>query len=305
MKAHRSKVSSHLSNPAAAMNKAIALGAVALWLFSSGCAIHRSEATRTKSFQPFMGEQIDQVDVRSFLSSRVALLIRGNQLPALLNGSILVAERRGSFEAEMRRATAIDRRGYFLTSGELADEDTIYLILKSDTAEGIEQARALSCVEKARVVWSGKPSDGQPDLAILHVSKPLDHVFEWVTNTIVDDVVMAVGLSRSKTNFLGPEFMGGLGLSISKWEGKPSYKEVMHNVPLQNGDSGGPLVTRDGRLLGINCKGELKLYRFFVVPFYWEFLNYAVYPDLGWLSETIEMDAAARSIEHPKVSVKQ
>ena len=278
----------HVSNLDTAMNKCIVFAVATLLLLNSGCTIHRSEETRTNSFRPHIGQRIDQVEVQSFLSSRVALLLAGDQLPAFPTNDFTISPGK-DFEAQFGCATAIDRRGYFLTAAHLTKKDTIYLILKSDAAKD---------AERARVVWRGEPSKGQPDLAILYVPQPLDHVFEWMTNCYVGEPVMAVGLSRAKTNCLGPEFLGGKILQFSQRKGKPLHNDVIHNVPEQGGDTGGPLVTSDGRLIGINFGGELRVHLIFLVlPAWWNYSYFAVLPDLQWLSEIIEKDAATSSIE--------
>ena len=122
-----------MSSRTTTMNKYTVFAIASLMLLNSGCALRRSEATRTNSFRPHIGQQIDQVEVQSFLSSRVALLIAGDKLPAFPTNGFTISPGK-DFEAQLGCATAIDRRGYYLTAAHCAGKETIYLVFGSNAA---------------------------------------------------------------------------------------------------------------------------------------------------------------------------
>ena len=75
------------------------------------------------------------------------------------------------------------------------------------------------------------------------------------------------------------------------------YTVVSHSSPLRPGDSGGPLVLSDGRLLGINVSMKF--------DFQWSHLSFeferteAHRPDLAWLRNAIDADAALQAVSWP------
>src|SRR5580658_2089603 len=74
----------------------------------------------------------------------------------------------------------------------------------------------------------------------------------------------------------------------------PHYICSSHNAPLHPGDSGGPVVSTDGGLGGINADAVIGRPRW--LSFSVETLSSAAErPDLEWLRQLIEQDAAAQS----------
>ena len=184
-------------------------------------------------------------------------------------------------------AAAIDRRGYFLTAAHCVEKGHFWLaFLQGGKLE----------VNEARIVWRGEIKEKQPDLALLSVSIPIEQAFEWATDFTNGAPVMDVGFNLDrKSHVLKIQCMAGQILKITDEPTSiPSdYTVVYHDSPLRRGDSGGPLVMSDGRLLGINVRETL--------DFRWNHFSFrpahgeAHQPNLAWLRNIIEADAASQS----------
>jgi S1-C subfamily serine protease len=268
------------------MKRCLVPVAAILMLLNAGCAFQQSESTRASSFDPHAGRRIGEVDAETFLRSRVALLVSSDENPTnkWMAGDLHLPD--GS---NLGCAVAVDRRGYLLTAAHCLKHKFVYLILHD-----AQTTRAL----RARVVWPGSSRKGQPDLAILHVRRTLDHTFDWADEVHKDERVMAVGLSWTNQPgraLRGFELMGGRILDCSKLEEEEANLNVATDVPLQPGDSGGPLVDSEGHLVGINVQGT--------PPFVHAILPKRIFPMLTacpsrkWVEETIEEDVAKRPIE--------
>lgn len=260
---------------------------VVIWmLLNAGCAFQQSEATRSKSFAPHLGQHFGGVDARTFLKTRVALLVSCARNPTnngvtgdlhLPNGS------------NVGCAVAVDCRGYFLTAAHCITHKFIHLVVYDDKAVP---------VLRARVVWLGDSQKGQPDLAILHVQRALDNTFDWVDEVKKDEPVIAFGLAWTNTPSRIPggfELMGGKILDLTRLNSKECDFNVATDVPLQPGDSGGPLIDTKGHLLGINVEGT--------PPIVHAILPERVFPTLtlhprhAWLQNIIEEDVAKHPVE--------
>jgi S1-C subfamily serine protease len=193
-------------------------------------------------------------------------------------------------------ATAIDLRGYFLTAAHCVKKGPLWVAFLMDGSVK---------VQPARLVWRGDIAEQQPDLAILQVSTPLQQAFEWATEYTNGNSAVAVGLSLDKkSGVLKTQCMAGKLLNVSEKTNllAPSYTIVSHNVPLRRGDSGGPLVSTNGCLLGINVR--------WIQDFQWSHLslgpprNEADRPDLKWLQQIIDQDAALQSRSLPNKTLR-
>jgi S1-C subfamily serine protease len=184
-------------------------------------------------------------------------------------------------------ATAIDRRGYFLTAAHCVQKGPFLLVFFD---KGQTQARP------ARVVWRGDESKKQPDLALLQVPFPLQNVFEWTPTLTNGESIVATGINVSSGRLDIGQCMAGKILSLDAGSETvlPHYICISHDAPLHPGDSGGPLASTDGRLVGINSDAVLGRPRW--LSFSVETLSSdAERPDLEWLRQLIEQDTAAQS----------
>lgn len=252
-----------------------------LLLLCAGCTFHQfhqSESVRAKSVQPYANRKIGAVEIGDFLRSRVALLASSDAPSELqvTNGFVRIPP-----ESNLGCAVAIDPRGYYLTAAHCLAHAVIYLFVPVGKTVA---------VLPARIVWRGG-SHGQPDLAILHVPKTLEHTFDWAGEVQTDEAVMAVGLSWSKSKFSGFELVGGQILSCRKSKSEVGELLVVSDLPLQSGDSGGPLVDLDGYLIGINVQGTPP------VLGKWLLRSYAERPNQQRLEKLIEADVAAQRAE--------
>jgi S1-C subfamily serine protease len=260
-------------------------------LLNVGCQYRQSETIRASSFHEHIGRRIGQVDIEIFLRSRVAYLISSDQ--NLTNksgaGGMQIMD-----DSNYGCAAMIDRRGYFLTAAHCLRHRYVYLVFhESQTTRTF----------LARVVWQGDSKKGQPDLAILHVKRMLDHTFDWAAGVHQADPVIAVGLSWTNKPSLNLlvlklDLMGGRILDFNKLKDEAGDFNVATNVPLQSGDSGGPLVDAEGRLIGINVQGTPPLVHRLLPKRMFPML--AERPNQKWLMETIEEDAARQPHEATK-----
>ncbi len=257
-------------------------------LLNAGCQFRQSEATRAGSFAPYVGRPIGQVDAATYLESRVALLVSSEH-------DVATKWRAGDWHVPvgsgMGCATAVDSRGYYLTAGHCVGPKFIYLIIYDSYSRN-------GWALRARVVWQGESKKGQPDLAILHVQRTLDHTFDWADGVPKDGTVMAVGLAwtnRPSRNLRGLELMGGRILDDRKLKGKEGDSNVATDVPLQPGDSGGPLLDSEAHLIGINVAGTPPAVHVLLPKRFFPML--ATRPNRKWLQETIEADVASHPDE--------
>jgi hypothetical protein len=251
---------------------------------SGGCEHYNTPAIRDASFLPYAGAKVGQVSLREFLRARSALVFEGDQLSFGTNSRDFWIK--GTIFG-IGSAAAIDRRGYFLTAAHCVQKGP-FLLLFFD--KGQPQARP------ARVVWRGDDSKKQPDLALLQVPFPLQDVFEWTPTFTNGERIVAAGVNLLPDNVINRQYMAGkiLRLDTGSETVVPHYICISHDAPLHAGDSGGPLVSTDGRLVGINSDGVIgRLWwaSFSVGTVYSE----AERPDLEWLRQLIQQDAAAQS----------
>ena len=251
---------------------------------SGGCAHYNTPAIRDASFLPYASAKVGQVSLREFLRARSAVVFESDQLSFGTNSRHFWL--RGTVLG-MGSATAIDRRGYFLTAAHCVQKGP-FLLLFFD--KGQPQVRP------ARVVWRGDDSQKQPDLALLQVPFPLQDVFGWTPTFTNGERIVAAGVNVLPDHVMKSQCMAGkiLRLDTGSETVLPHYICISHDAPLGPGDSGGPLVSTDGRLVGINSDVVIGRPRW--LSFSVETLSSdAERPDLEWLSQLIQQDAAAQS----------
>jgi Trypsin-like peptidase domain len=265
-----------------------------LCLLSAGCVHYSTTATRAATFTQYESGRIGEVSLRDYLLARSAVLIQAEDVrlirPSLDKSCVFITGKR----IQHGIAAAIDRRGYFLTAAHCVESGPVWLLFPcSGTSQPF----------RARIVWRGDDSKGEPDLAILHASVPLQneflllhasvplqHEFAWATDFAPGTSGVAVGVSADKPHVLSMQCMAGRIVALRD-ESSPAgtrYSLVSHDVPLRHGDSGGPLADMNGRLLGINVAGYLgiKWKKLSVEPLCW----YAHRPDPAWLRRMIDRD---------------
>lgn len=256
-----------------------------MWL-ACGCAYRQSEAVRAASFSPYTQQRIGQEDIRAYLCSRVAFVTTSDENPT---NKWATGDFRLPDVSNLGCAAMIDSRGYFLTAAHCLNHSFIYLIY-----DDLPVTRAM----RARVVWQGDWRNGQPDLAILQVRRPLKLTFDWADEIHIDQLVIAVGMAWTNHPYRQPQraqLMAGKILATNKLKAAEGFLRVANNLPLQPGDSGGPLVDEQGRLIGINVQGTPPSVHWIlpkrVLPMV------AERPNLNWLRAIIEKDAANHPIE--------
>ncbi|MGO8678994.1 MAG: serine protease [Limisphaerales bacterium] len=253
---------------------------------SGGCEHYNTPAIRDASFLPYAGAKVGQVSLREFLSARSAVVFEGDQLSVTASGT-----NHGTVKGTIfgiGSAAAIDRRGYFLTAAHCVQKGPSFLLLFFD--KGKPQARP------ARVVWRGDVSKKQPDLALLQVPFPLQDVFEWTPTFTNGEPIVAAGATPGPDHVINRQCMAGkiLRLDTGSETVLPHYTCISHDAPLTFGDSGGPLASTDGRLVGINSDAVIGRPRWLSLSV--ETLSTdAERPDLEWLRQLIQQDAAAQS----------
>lgn len=256
-----------------------------LCFLSGGCMHYTTSTRRDDSFLPYAGAKVGQVSLREFLRARSAVVFEGDQLSVTASGTDHCTVKGTVFGIGL--AAAIDRQGYFLTAAHCVQKGP-FLLLFFD--KGQLQARP------ARVVWRGDESKKQPDLALLRVPFPLHDVFEWAPAFTNGERIVAAGINVISNHVIKSQCMAGkiLRLDTGSATVLPHYICVSHYAPLHSGDSGGPLVSTDGRLVGINSDAVIGRPRW--LSFSVETLSSdAERPDLEWLRQLIQQDAAAQS----------
>jgi len=257
---------------------------VVLCLSSAGCVHHNTAAQRNASFSPYRDAKVGEESLWEYLSDRSAALITAERLDTNSPRTNSFTFRNSSTNAWRGAATPIDKRGYFLTAAHCVEKGQFWLVFpQGDKMQ----------VERARIVWRGDKKDGEVDLAVLCVSRPISPAFQWAAEFTNGSPVVDLGWSLDDhSRQVKPQWMAGRILKVAEALSKDSldYTVISHSSPMRPGDSGGPLVLSDGRLLGINVNVRLNLQ--------WSHLSFefehteAHRPDLAWLRKVIDADAA-------------
>jgi hypothetical protein len=266
---------------------------VILCLFCAGCVHYSTPAERDASFSPYKDAKVGQESLRKYLVDRSAVLLLADELDVTRPTTNFI--RIINTSTWRGTAAAIDRRGYFLTAAHCVERGQFWVAFQR--AGKIE-------VERARIVWRGDVAKKEPDLAVLSVGTPIDQVFDWAAEFTNGTPIMDVGLSyNGQSRVVKTQCMAGKILSISDGSGasSPHFTVISHDSPLRHGDSGGPLVSSDGRLLGINVSGDIGIQwrHLMIEPLYYE----AHRPNLEWLREVVDRDAALQSLSWPDKQV--
>ncbi len=252
----------------------------------AGCSAHRppDSAVRLASFDPLRATRLNGEPLSDFMRSRSAILIDGTKVTVERSprGSNAMTVRfAGSSGYGASMAAAIDPRGYFLTAGRSLRRSPVYLI----SHDGIGFR-----VFEARVVWRGIYEEGQPDLALLHVDRPLLFTFEWDDRWEAGEPVGSLGMEFSAETGYSLTSLGGEIQRVTEHpDNVPHRTSFFHSAPVQGGDSGGPVVGADGRLLAINV-GIIRSFELRALGY--ETSARAHRPDTAWLRALINEDFA-------------
>jgi S1-C subfamily serine protease len=251
-----------------------------LGILTGGCAHKQVAQNRDDSFLPYAQTKVGHAPLESFLNARSSMLFRADYFKVTPTGTTY-----GNIAIDGRAfhlgvATAIDRRGYFLTAAHCLRKGPFKLIVPYHGEFG---------GVTARVVWRGNVSKGQPDLALLDAGLPLEHVFEWSPDFTNGEDVVALGLNVIAPHHTQTQCLAGkiTGLTDSPATAAPQYQSIAVDMPLLREDNGGPLIATDGQLIGIDINsaksGPTGM------------SGTAQRPDLAWLKQLIDQDAAKQS----------
>jgi len=264
-------------HPRALLTRIARIGTAIAVLLQAGCGMRiATSAERKASIAPYTHTMIRGEPIERFFVNRTALLMSGFVFPLKASPddptrySILGGAPRYS------TATAIDSRGYFLTTAHSVKDSAPNLVYHQD---GHLQ------VVRSRIVWRGDTSRKEPDVAILHVPRRIDLVYEWATLPATSPVAFSAGLHSENAGVYRLSSAAGKVTHVSRATRRvPPTNTIYHEAPLQRGNSGGPLVTSDGRLLGINTQIQLSILQ--IRP-----LGLAQRPDPDWIRRIIDADA--------------
>jgi hypothetical protein len=250
-------------------------------LFLAGC-IQGTLRERNGSFSLYTQNRLGLESTKDFLTSCTARLFSAEHLTITFSATnpCVFSFQTSDSTIVIGCATAVDRRGYFLTVAHAVGREPPWLVF------GVGNRLQ---AKRARVVWRGEVSKGEPDLALLCVPCGLEQVFEWGPHFSPGDRVLGAGLDYD--SLAGPKlvcFAGMLKGSETSSEARAHARAVFHTAPLHHGDSGGPLVDWEGRLIGINVKASKE---FSLLHPLGRRLNRTEHPDLRRLQQLIERDA--------------
>ena len=259
------------------------LGLLFASILPAGCAHDASLAeVQSASYSRHHAARIDGELLSEFIRKRSAILIDGAEVsadrtaPGQSEVNLTFASQRPFGTAA---ATAVDARGYFLTAGHAVTRGPHTLIVH----DGVSFR-----VLKARVVWRGDFSRGEPDLALLHVDRPLLFTFAWAASWKRKQPVAGSGANFNRSDGHVLSLYAGRLERFTAWTTRTlPYTGFFHSAPVHPGDSGGPLVDINGRLLAVNA-GIIR--RFSVQRLSYRTTALAYRPNATWLQALIERD---------------
>ncbi len=249
----------------------------------AGCAHDPTlSEVQSASFSRHRALQIEGESLADYIRKRSAILIDGADVSA---DRMETGEGELSLHVNASRpfgtgaAAAIDARGYFLTAGHTVTRGPHTLIVHDGVG-----FRVL----KARLVWRGDFNRGEPDLALLHVDRPLLFTFTWAGTWKRKQPVTGAGANFSRGDGHVLSVYAGRLDRVSAWETRSApHAGFFHTGPVHPGDSGGPLTDIKGRLLAINA-GTLR--RFSIQRLSHQTIALAYRPNAAWVQGLIERD---------------
>lgn len=252
------------------------VAAVSSVFIDAGCGMRiATSAERKASIAPYSRMKIGSEPIEKFFANRTALLVSGLVFPQKPNPNDPTRYNVAAFVSRYSTATAIDPRGYFMTTAHSVKDTAPDVVYHQDGR--IQIARS-------RIVWRGDTSKREPDLAILHIPNRLESVYEWAPPPTTGPIAFSAGLHSDDGVYRLSSAAGKITYISRPSRRIPSATTIYHEAPLQRGNSGGPLITSDGRLLGINTQIQLSILQ--LRP-----LGLARRPDLEWIRQIINADA--------------
>jgi S1-C subfamily serine protease len=246
---------------------------------------------RGASFQPYSDRQVGSEKLDIYVCERTALVLSDDA--TITHGDASgVFHVSGNPRLRWGVATAIDRRGYFLTAAHVVDSGPVHLTWRDSFSSQSAWRHA-----PARIVWKSDRATTWFDFAIVCVDQPLAAAFTWAGDPAVDQPVVAAGYGDPATSVLESdtlalESLGGTLSTVREHTDESrAWIELHTTAPLYFGDSGGPLADLDGRLIAVNTgvHGMFKIVR--DRPWYY---GIAARPDARWVRSLIDADARSR-----------
>ena len=256
---------------------------VVLALGAAACAHDPTLAEiQSASFARHRDVRVNGEPLADYIRKRSAILIDGAELAPDRSEPGRLEVKLSSPTAHAfgtAAATAVDTRGYFLTAGHTVTRGPHTLVVH----DGIGFR-----VLRARLVWRGDVSRGEPDLALLHVDRPLLFAFTWAATWERKQSVAGAGANFNRADSRVLSVHAGRLERFTAWTTRsPPYTGFFHNAPVHPGDSGGPLVDLQGRLLAVNA-GSVR--RFSVQRLSLRTTALAYRLNATWLQALIERD---------------
>jgi len=280
-------LSSRKCSPAAISKPLPLLLLLPILFFAVGCVYPlTTDEKRAQSFEPYKKAKVHKKSLSTHLMLRTGFLAIADEInisESAPEDFTIKSKTAPSFGT----AAAIDRRGYLLTASHTLKDSQPLLAMATEDG-GNHWYRP-------RVVWRGDTGGKKPDLAILHIPKRLDDVFEWSHGYKIGAPVLASGLNNHFEDsddlmFSFACIAGKISAMHAQPKSSPRWSYIAHSSPGQEGDSGGPLVSTDGRLIGINIQVDMQFFIRRLTP---RTNTYAVRPDLEWLKKVIDEDQQA------------
>lgn len=247
-----------------------------------GCAHDATIAElQASSYSPHRDTRAGGEPLATFIRQRSAILIAGATVQAerIESGQSALNLRLAGPGAITAGATAIDARGYFLCTAAAVLRGPHTLVMN----DGIGYR-----VLPARLVWRGDVGRGEPEVAVLHVDRPLLHVFDWAPSWRRRQPVVGAGSNLNGRLAMQVSVFGGrLIRSTTTPSASGPQVMVFHSAPVHPGDSGGPLTDTEGRLLGVNLD---TLRRFSFQRLSYLTTARAFRPNPAWLKSLIDAD---------------
>ncbi|MGH7997485.1 MAG: S1 family peptidase [Opitutaceae bacterium] len=272
------------------------LAVLLLWALPSGCAhFAPTAAERSATFGEFANARVGSEKLEDYIKRRVGFVSAGlvlTRIAEMPGGSLRFQGYSLEKTFNIGTATAIDRRGYFLTASHVVTKGPVYVGWLEPAVHGEPVLR--DC--PARVVWRGDVRRGEPDIALLCVDCPLPAAFTWAAGLRRGERVISAGLDygdeKRPESDLSVTILGGV-IKRAPDRGPPPGGRItiLHTTPVHEGDSGGPLADLNGRLIAVN---DGYAYVFPYLPLFHTYRAYSHRPNLGWLRGRIDRDLVRR-----------
>jgi S1-C subfamily serine protease len=254
-------------------------------------------ARRPASLKGWQDKSIGDENVRSYLLARTALLVPPGMKMTVRYRDTTDKVRRYDARFSGRgtaffagSAVPVTPDGYFLTASHCLEE-AVPGVVAITRGGGLQSAAS-------RIVWRGRESDGEPDLALLHapLAPAASLTLTGLPGPEIGSMLFTAGFGSNGVPGIKAGISGGHVARLGAIHDRPAgahWREIAHHAPTAWGDSGGPVIDESGRLLGITI--ELRGWRLFAKhsSLVWFYRGIAICPDAGWIQSLIDKDRAA------------